>query len=509
MLAKLCSGALLGLDAVPITVEIDIAAKGLPSLTIVGLPDKAVEESRERVRSAIVHSGGFYPARRITINLAPADFPKAGPAYDLPIALGILLASGQLSEIPEHVLFLGELSLDGSVRHTNGILPIVVMAKEKGFSTVYLPACDAKEGAVISEVTVIPVHSLQSLVRHFQGVEIIQPEKPLSFSELLTEKTYSFDFADIVGQDHAKRAVEIAAAGGHNILLRGLPGAGKTMLARTVPSILPLLTQYEAIEVTKLYSITGNLSSGMSLMTERPFRSPHHTTSQIGLIGGGKHPMPGEISLAHRGVLFLDEFPEFPRSVLEALRQPMEDGLVTISRAAGTVSYPARFLLIAASNPCPCGYYGSSTKQCSCNQFMIDKYKKRISGPILDRIDLHVYVPQVATHQLTTQQQTHRESSRDVRTRVINAREVQNTRFSLHSGIHTNSEMNTKLVKQLCLLDQSSQALLAKAIDTYSLSARSYYRIIKIARTIADLSQSSSIQSNHIAEALSYRYTDI
>lgn len=505
MLAKLYSGAVVGLDAIPITVEVDIASTGLPSLTIVGLPDKAVEESRERVRSAIKNSGAQYPIRRMIINLAPADLPKAGPSYDLPIAIGILKASGQIETIPDTVLFLGELSLDGSVRHTNGILPIVVMAKEQGFSTVFLPVEDAQEGAVIDGIAIIPVSSLLSLMRHLSGTEFIESKTVVTFSSLVKDKQYACDMSDVIGQEQAKRALEIAAAGGHNIFLRGLPGAGKTMLARILPTILPPLTELEAIEVTKLYSVTGNLPRGASLMTERPFRSPHHTTSQIGLIGGGKHPLPGEISLSHRGVLFLDEFPEYQRSVLEALRQPMEDGIVTISRAAGTVEYPAKFLLVAASNPCPCGFYGSVTHQCHCSQSIIERYRNRISGPILDRIDLHVYVPPVPTEKLTAQQSLNGEHSSTIRARVTSARELQNNRLSLHKGLQTNSEMNTKLVKQLCVLDTVSQSLLRQAISRFHLSARSYYRVIKVARTIADLAGEEVIQSKHIAEALSYR----
>lgn len=390
MLAKIISGANIGLSAVLVDVEVDITEQGLPAFTIVGLPDKAVEESKERVRSAIKNSGADFPINRITVNLAPADFPKAGPAYDLPIALGILIASGQIAPDISESLFFGELSLDGTLKHTNGILPMAYLTKKRGLKNIFIPKINEKESSVVSGINTYPMDSLLSLVRFFNGTVLIPPAKGISLRSLLVRSEAEFDFSEVVGQEQTKRALEIAAAGNHNIFLKGSPGSGKTMLARALPGILPTLTEDEALEVTKIYSITGNLPEGESLITKRPFRSPHHTTSRIGLIGGGGNPMPGEISLAHRGVLFLDEFPEFPRHVLESLRQPMEDGVVSISRAKGAVIYPANFLLVAASNPCPCGYFGDPKRPCTCLPGMINRYQKRISGPILDRIDIHI-----------------------------------------------------------------------------------------------------------------------
>lgn len=502
MLAKILSGAVVGLDAVPVTVEVDIATGGLPSFTIVGLPDKAVEESRERVRSAIKNSGAEFPAKRITVNLAPADLPKVGPAYDLPIALGILIASGQLIQISESSMFLGEMSLDGSLRHTNGILPVALMARSEKIHNLYLPSLDAKEAAVIKNLKIYPVNSLLSLFAHLNGNTLIQPHEHIPFSKFSVNQSFDFDMSEIQGQEHVKRALEIAASGGHNIFLHGPPGAGKTLLARTFPSILPALTEEEALEITKIYSVTGNLPSGESIIKFRPFRAPHHTTSRIGLIGGGAHPAPGEISLSHRGVLFLDEFPEFPRHVLEALRQPLEDGIVTISRAAGTVKYPAKFILVAASNPCPCGNFGSETKRCTCLPGMVIRYQKRISGPLIDRIDLHVSVPAVKVEKLTEFKSS--EKSEAVQKRVQKARDIQLSRFK-ELPIKSNSEMGNHQVKIFCPINAGVINFLRQAVSRLGLSARSYYRVIKVSRTIADLENAKEIQINHVAEALQYR----
>ena len=508
MLARVYSSAVVGLDAVPVEVEVDIASQGLPSFTIVGLPDKAVEEAKERVRSAIKNSGADFPAKRITVNLAPADLPKEGPSYDLPIAVGLLIASGQLTANISDAIFMGELSLDGRLRHTNGVLPQALLAKEKKLRKIFLPAIDAKEATILKGTEIYPVSTLLDLFNHLTGRKLITKQKHLNLKDHFQNETFDFDMRDVKGQEGAKRALEIAAAGNHNILLKGPPGAGKTLLARTLPSILPTLTLKEALEVTKIYSISGLLGK-QSIIVTRPFRSPHHTTSHIGLIGGGTYPRPGEISLAHRGVLFLDEFPEFPRHVLETLRQPVEDGIVTISRSMGRVNFPAKFMLVAAQNPCPCGFFGNLLKNCKCSVNQIMKYQRRVSGPMLDRIDIHLDVPAVKVEKLHLDNKTS-ESSESIRKRVQKARDIQTKRFK-SKKITSNSEMGNNEIKEFCVLDENCIKLLQLAVMKMNLSARSYNRTIKLARTIADLESLEKISSSHIAEALQYRprLTDI
>lgn len=502
MIAKVWSGAIVGLDAVPIEVEVDIASQGLPSFTIVGLPDKAVEESKERVRSALKNSGANFPAKRITVNLAPADLPKEGPSYDLPIAVGILVASGQLGANLSDSLFSGELSLDGKLRRVNGTLPQTLMARERHIKNFFLPNDNSGEAAVIAGVNVFPVKNLTNLFFHLSGQKLI-PAHPLV--EISSSKRLSdFDMRDILGQEQGKRALEIAAAGSHNILLSGPPGAGKTLLARTLPSILPDMTFSEMLEVTKIYSISS-LLNGEAIKSVRPFRSPHHSTSHVGLIGGGAYPKPGEISLAHRGVLFLDELPEFPRSVIEALRQPLEDGIVSISRAQGRVTFPARCMLVAAQNPCPCGYLGDNTHNCVCSAISIARYQKKISGPLLDRIDIHLTVPAVKTDKLTNDPKlASNEDSETIRKRVQTARNIQIKRFA-GTSLSSNSGMTNKDIKFFCELSTECLGFLRTAVDNLKLSARSYHRIIKLGRTIADLEGVEKIGITHLAEALQYR----
>lgn len=505
MLAKVLSCAIIGLEAHVVEVEVDIN-RGQPAFNLVGLPDAAVRESRDRVYSAIRNSGLKFPGnKRITVNLAPADLRKEGPAYDLPIAVGILAASQQVW--PDRLtgsLFIGELSLDGSTRHTKGILPMAALARSEGLTQIFVPEVDAEEAALLPDVEIYPVSCLSQLVAHLTGIKPIAPYD-LNVREVFQQDVhYAADFADIMGQEHVKRAIEVAVAGGHNVLMTGPPGAGKTLIAKSLPGIMPRMSVDEALEVTKIYSVAGMLPDDKPLIRNRPFRSPHHTISYAGLVGGGAWPRPGEISLAHRGVLFLDELPEFGDRLIEVLRQPLE-GVpreVSISRASGTVTYPANFMLIAAQNPCPCGYFGDPVHPCSCSNAMVTRYQKKVSGPLMDRIDLVVDVTRIEYEKLTSLQRG--EESVDIRQRVETARARQASRFE-DAAMQCNADMGPSEVKRECGLDDVSQKLMKSAMAQMGLSARAFHRILKVSRTIADLAGDATIQPTHLAEALQYR----
>lgn len=505
MLAKVLSSALLGIDAYIVDVEADISF-GLPAFTTVGLPEAAVKESRERVKSAISNSGYYFPADRITVNLAPANIRKEGTGFDLPIAIAILSATGIISQdILSNYVILGELSLDGRVKPVKGSLSMALAAKEAGISGIIVPEENSQEAGVVAGISVFPVKRLDQLIDFLRGFSQIKAEKVDICDIFKNQYSGGLDLSEVRGQEHVKRALEVAASGGHNLIMIGPPGSGKTMLAKRIPTILPPISFEESLETTKVFSVSGKLNGNQSIVTSRPFRSPHHTISDAGLIGGGHVPRPGEVSLSHNGVLFLDEIAEFKKNVLEVLRQPVEDGEVTIARAATSITYPARFTLVAAMNPCPCGHLNSPQHQCRCSLHQIQRYHAKVSGPLLDRIDLHVEVPAVPYRDLKNTKAT--EGSKEIRARVSEAREIQSQRF-IKNKIYCNAQMGSRHIQKYCAVDNASHNLLETAVDKLGLSARAYSRILKIARTIADLDKKDGIHVEHISEAIQYRTLD-